>query len=184
MDIQLVLRQIADGNREAFTEIVEAFQRPLFRYLGHMGLPASLAEEIAQETFLRVWQHLPQFDARRASFQTWLFTIGRRLAFNELQRASYRLETHHADDTHEAMSPAPGPEEHEEQLARLKQLQKAMSQLSPQDRSLLALAHGQDLSLKTIAHIEGCTETAAKVRLHRARKRLNQQLGESNAQTR
>jgi len=86
VDIARVLARIAEGDREAFSEVVEAFQRPLFRFLGRMGLTQAVAAEIAQETFVRVWRNLEQYQSDRAAFSTWLFSIARNLALNELTR--------------------------------------------------------------------------------------------------
>ena len=74
MDIQTTLQHIANGNRQAFALLVERFQRPLFSYLGRMGFTQAQAEDLAQETFTRAWQHLGQYDAQKAEFSTWLAT--------------------------------------------------------------------------------------------------------------
>lgn len=183
MDIQHILQQITGGNRQAYTAVVEYFQRPLFGYLGRMGLSQAQAEEIAQETFLRAWQNLGQYDAKRAEFSTWLFTIARRLALNELERASTRLETpftyteegsEELEDTH-AVSALTQLERQEQQQC----LQQALRRLPLHERSTLALAYIQGLDIKTIARIEACSESAVKTRLHRAREQLRQWLGAS-----
>lgn len=177
MDIQPILQQINRGNRQAFAAVVTHFQRPLFGYLGRMGLPQAVAEEIAQETFLRAWQNLGQYDPQRAAFSTWLFTIARRLALNELERTANRHETSADDTLPDATDPAPLPPEQLSQQERQQRLQAALRRLPLTERSCLALAYQQGLDMKTIAHIEGCNEAAIKVRLHRARKQLRQWLG-------
>lgn len=177
MDIQTTLQHIANGNRQAFALLVERFQRPLFSYLGRMGFTQAQAEDLAQETFTRAWQHLGQYDAQRAEFSTWLFTIARRLALNELERAGNRLETHWGDNPPDVASHEPTPLEHTEQHEQQRRLQIALQRLPLSERSLLALAYSQGLDMKAIAHIEGCSEGAAKVRLHRAREQLRQWLG-------
>jgi len=98
VDIQAILQHITKGNRQAFAPLVERYQRSLFSYLGRMGFSQAQAEDLAQETFIRAWQHLGQYDAHRAEFSTWLFTIARRLALNELERAGNRLETHWGEE--------------------------------------------------------------------------------------
>lgn len=177
MDIQHTLRQIADGNRQAFTPLVERYQRPLFGFLGRMGLAQAQAEEIAQETFLRVWQNLGQYDPKRAEFSTWLFTIARRLALNELERASVKQETAQDENHPETASDDALPLERLEQQEQQQRLQAALRLLPLHERSTLALAYSQGLDMKTIAQIEGCSESAVKVRLHRAREQLRQWLG-------
>lgn len=176
MDIQQTLQQIASGNRQAFAGLVGHFQRPLFGYLGRMGLPQAQAEEIAQETFLRAWQNLGQYDPKRAEFSTWLFTIARRLALNELERASTRLEGSEGSEE-VADTQAVSAFERLEQQQQQQRLQQALRRLPLHERSTLALAYIQGLDVKTIAHIEACSESAVKVRLHRAREQLRQWLG-------
>lgn len=93
MNITSVLARISEGDRQAFAEVVETFQRPLFGFLGRMGLSRAVAAEIAQETFVRAWRHLEQFEPEQAQFSTWLFSIARNIALNELTRASGKHET-------------------------------------------------------------------------------------------
>jgi RNA polymerase sigma-70 factor (ECF subfamily) len=175
VDIQNTLQQISNGNRQAFATLVERYQRPLFGYLGRMGLAQAHTEDIAQETFIRAWQNLAQFDPKRAEFSTWLFTIARHLALNALERASYRLEDTTSDGM-ESEDPAGQPLEHLEKREQQQRLHAALLRLPFAERSTLALAYIQGLNLKTVATIEGCSEGAVKVRLHRAREQLRQWL--------
>lgn len=69
-----ILKRIRQGDQTAFAVLVERFQKPLFSYLGKMGLSQTLAEEVAQEAFIRVWQSRQQFDPDRAAISTWLFS--------------------------------------------------------------------------------------------------------------
>jgi signal peptidase I len=57
-----------------------------------MGLTPAVAAEIAQETFVRAWRNLGQYDPARAEFSTWLFSIARNIALNELTKASRKRE--------------------------------------------------------------------------------------------
>ena len=171
MEITEVVERIIAGDRQAFAQIVTAYQSPLFRYLSRMGLPQAKAEELAQETFLRAWTRLGDFDSRRGAFSAWFFTIAHRLALNELTRASTTRELPPAEDfdpAGELLEPS------EELLAMQRQrlLRKALLELPAQDRSSLALALIEGLPLATVAKIEGCRVGALKTRLHRARHKL------------
>jgi len=177
VDIQAILQHIAKGNRQAFVPLVERYQRPLFSYLGRMGFSQAQAEDLAQETFIRAWQHLGQYDAHRAEFSTWLFTIARRLALNELERAGNRLETHWGEEPPDVASHDATPLEHVEQHEQQRRLHAALKRLPPRERNLLALAYSQGLDMKSISHIEGCSEGAIKTRLHRIREQLRHWLG-------
>jgi len=78
MDDEQLVQQVLRGESRAFEVLVLRHQRPLFHYLGRMGLDAAETEDLAQEAFLRAYRHLHRFDPRRARFSTWLFTIARR----------------------------------------------------------------------------------------------------------
>jgi RNA polymerase sigma-70 factor, ECF subfamily len=176
VDINVLLRRIDRGDRSAFAELVEHFQRPLFGYLGRMGLRQGQAEEVAQETFLRAWQRWGDYDQARAAFSTWLFTIARNLAINELTRASAIHEQTFGEDMPE-MACEQGQPAQEVMTRQLRhQVQQALRMLPCDDRSALALAYFEELDMASIARIEGCTVGAIKVRLHRAKQRLRQLL--------
>src|SRR5262249_42411616 len=80
------------GNRDAFRILVVRYQRPIFRFLAAFRLPPAQREELAQETFLRAFERLGDFDASRGTFSSWLFTIAKNLAAHELGRMSHRRE--------------------------------------------------------------------------------------------
>ena len=180
------LLSIRQGDKTAFAALVERYQKPLFAYLGKMTLPQAIAEEIAQETFIRAWQARETFDSERASISTWLFTIARRLALNELDRASRRLEisdlqggagsdvgsiTSEHEDTNQAM-----PQALLQQSEVQQALWRALKRLTSHDRSLLALAYLNELEFSAIAEIEGIPVGTVKSRLHRIRQQLKNTL--------
>lgn len=176
MNIDEVLARIHAGDRQAYAAIVTRFQGPLFAYLGRMGCTGAQAEDLAQEAFLRAWVELRRFDASRGAFSTWLFTIARNLALNELGRAGCRLRVP------EHVADRPGEEPLPQETAVLEQrrtrLRAALLQLPAADRSVLALAYVEELAHADIARIEDCSAGAVKVRLHRARRKLAQIMGE------
>lgn len=180
------------GDRPAFAALVRHFQRPLFAFLGRMGLGQATAEDLAQETFVRAWQHLAQYRADQGAFSTWLYTIARRLALNELDRAEHRHRDPRPSHTlgtapgdapalPEPACPQPGPAQTLAQRQQAQALQAALRQLPSADRSVLALAYVHDLSLADVARIEACSEAAVKARLHRARQHLRQRLDAATA---
>lgn len=172
LDIATLLQRIARGDLRAFSELVDRYQRPLFAFLGRMGLEAARAEEVAQETFLRAWRHLPRYRTEQAQFSTWLFTIARRLALNELARSRNRHEVAADDDAPEPACAAARPEQALDQRRLQARIDAAFRSLGTDDRSVLALAYTHDLGMAEIAVIEGCSVDAVKTRLHRARQRL------------
>ena len=172
MDISRVLTRVADGDREAFADVVEAFQRPLFGFLGRMGLAPAEAAEIAQETFVRAWRNLEQYDPARAEFSTWLFSIARNIALNELTKASRKREAAMGTAAARAasdQSPAVDQVAREQSSERLR---RALNELPLIDRTVLALIYVQELQIADVAALERTTVGAMKTRLHRARAQL------------
>ena len=180
MDINRTLRQIAAGNTQAFAEVVEHYQRPLFGFLSRLGLSPAVCEELAQETFLRCWSHLAEYDPKCGAFSTWLFTIARNLALSELTRSSRRCDI--SDD---ALADTVCDHPHPEMSLALEQqrdrLCMAMSQLSAADRCLIALVYMDGFKLSEIAAIEQSSTGVIKTRLFRARSRLYKLLEKADA---
>lgn len=176
MDIQVILRRIRQGDHPAFALLIRHFQQPLFGYLGRMGLTQSVAEEIAQETFLRVWQRLNDYNPARAEFSTWLFTIARNLALHELERVANKHEVVGGDDLQNAVAEESLSADAINQTQQRQRLYDALLTLTIEERSALALAYFRALDSAAIARIEGCTVSAIKVRQHRAKQKLRKLL--------
>ena len=181
------LTSIQQGDKTAFAALIGRYQKPLFAYLGKMTLPQAIAEEIAQETIIRAWQAKETFDPERASISTWLFTIARRLALNELDRAARRFEVSDATSPAYAAGSDSGSQRFSDQFEDNNQsnpqellqqselktaLRQALRKLTPHDRSLLALAYLNELEFSAIAVIEDIPVGTVKSRLHRIRQQL------------
>ena len=180
MDDDFLVRQILDGNRDAFRLLVLRYQRPLFRFLGLLGFAPDAAEDLAQQTFLRVFRSLQSFDARQAKFGTWLFTIAKRLAANERQRAHHRYEQQQpaGDALPESAASAPQPADPALAADRAQRLRAAMAALPDALRSTFFLSQVNELTLDEVAAIEGCALGTVKSRIHRAREQLRVALAE------
>ncbi len=159
-------------SEHAFAQLVAHYQGPLFGFLGRMGFAQAQAEDLAQESFLRAWRHLHNYDAQRAEFSTWLFSIARNLALNEWKRAAHQNEVWEGHAPADAASTAPTPPELLERKQQQAQLQAALALLAVADRCVLALAYISELDMASIARIEACSLAAVKTRLYRARQRL------------
>jgi len=181
MDDEFLVRQIINGERAAFRLLVLRYQRPLFRFLGMLGHTPDAAEDLAQQTFLRVFRSLPAFDARQSRFSTWLFTIARRLAANERQRAHRRHE-HDAPEL-ENESPAAGVTAADPAVtAELRRrLVAAIAALPAALRSTFILSEVTELSLDEVAALEGCALGTVKSRIHRAREHLRLALADEES---
>lgn len=150
-----------DGNRGSFDELVARYRPRLVAFLvGRLGEPAD-AEDVAQETFLRAYDHLDRYDAGRP-FATWLFAIGKNVAANHALARSRRARRDLAGAATEAVAPAAGDG----------LWQRAAAALSPHAYRILWLRYGQGMTVHEIAAEVGRSGVAIKVALFRARRRL------------
>jgi RNA polymerase sigma-70 factor, ECF subfamily len=176
MDDELLIAQTLGGNRQAFRLVVLRYQRPLFRFLGLLGLRGAHAEDVAQETLLRAFKALATFDASRGPFSTWLFTIARRVAIGEWQRA--RLEGPVLAEPLDRPSLAPDPAQSTLLTERALRIERALSALPAQLRSTFLFSQIKELTLQEVAELEGCAIGTVKSRIFRAREQLRLALAE------
>ncbi|MBK9441361.1 MAG: sigma-70 family RNA polymerase sigma factor [Comamonadaceae bacterium] len=179
MSVETILQRLAQGEKRAFAELVDLYQRPLFGFLGRLGLGQAQAEDIAQDTFLRAWTHLPDYSPERSQFATWLFTIARNLAYNVMQSAPQQCEIT-GQELPDLASPQAGPAQLLDRAQRQARLQDALRKLPMKERSALALVYVHELALADVARIEGDNLPAIKTRLHRAKQRLRKLLENSD----
>ncbi len=180
MDDGFLIRQTLDGNSNAFRLLVVRYQRPLFRFLGGFGLGQAVAEELAQETFLRAFRNLAGYDAAKAKFSSWLFTVAKHLAINEKARVGQRAPRVEvpASET-EAPCRHAGAQEALETEERRMRVHKALQRLPEVLRSAVVLAYLKELSMDEIAAVESCSVGAVKSRIFRGKQLLRAELAES-----
>ncbi len=173
------LAREAQSGRElaarSFEELVARFEGPLYQFLLLRVGSCEVAEEIAQETFLRAWHKLPLYDPSRR-FSTWLFTLGKHLAVSHVRKRSSSEETQapvHWDSPDATTDPADAAQEREEGI----RLWRIASQvLKVEQRSALWLRYAEDLSIDEISRILGKRAVSVRVLLHRAREVLAKHL--------
>lgn len=167
-----VLRQAIQGDEEAFTRIVETYQRPVFNLCYRMLGQAQEAEDAAQETFWRAYQHLRRYDQQRP-FATWLLSIAAHYCIDQQRKRRLPTLALELMPDEDAPDPAPNPERVFAQLEEKGQLQSLLARLGPQDRAAIILRYWYEFSEEEIAKTLQLTVSAVKSRLHRARKELS-----------
>lgn len=159
---------------QEFEARVERLKAPLFAYLGRLGFDIRMAEDLAQETFLRAWKANAQFDERKSQYSTWLFRIARNVAFDAMLQRQKVVETANTDHVMDAPdTSAVSDTVHMEQLQR--SLDAALTRLSAEDQETIALSGVEQLTNEEAAAIVGCTTATYRTRLSRARARLKHQ---------
>ncbi len=170
-DGRLMLRFRA-GDRSAFDVLFARYTPPLVNFLARMVVDRARAEELAQETFVRVYQARERYEAR-SRFSTWLFGIAHRLALNELDRAPRKRERPiAAADLEAALDPGPRPDEVLEAGRTTRALERGLKRLPARQRAALLLRTQEQQGYEEIAVVLGASVASVKSLLHRARENL------------
>ncbi|HZM21400.1 MAG TPA: sigma-70 family RNA polymerase sigma factor [Anaerolineales bacterium] len=169
MDESTLIRHAANGDASAWEPLVLAHQEAVFRlaYL-LLGDPDD-AEDTAQETFLRAWNHLKRFDQSRP-LRPWLLSIAANLARNRRRSAGRYLAA-----LTRAFRNEPGPASVEEKSAQTMEandLWKAVQSLNLSDQQIVYLRYFLDLSVSEAAEVLQIAEGTVKSRLSRALEKL------------
>lgn len=130
------------------------------------------AADVVAETFLVAWRRLDEVDERTAL--PWLYAVARRALWSQ-QRAMRRQ--HAIAERVAAAEPSPSAESSAASLAS-RRLRDALAGLTESEREVLMLAAWEELPSGEAAQVLGCSATAYRIRLHRARKRLRERLTE------
>ncbi len=162
------------GNREAQRCLYAQTSERVYQLLLRMTRNADTALDLAQQTYLRAFTRIGQFDGR-SSVATWLYRIAVTEALQFLRREKrIRIDRNTDDSRATAESPS-----HQSDLKL--DLAEALTTLDPTDRSMLLLRYHQGLDYRTIAETVGCPLGTVASRLNRARLHLRNRLKKSYA---
>ena len=160
------------GSKQAFSRLVEAYERPVYNLTYRMLGSQEEAEDAAQETFLRAYARLQQYNTDH-KFSTWLFSIANHHCIDRLRK---RRKTFVSIDDNPVLqnlqNEAPEPEETMLGAEQAQELQSLLNQLEPEYRTPLILRYWEEYSYEEIAESMELTVSAVKSRLFRARKQM------------
>ncbi|MBI3267400.1 MAG: sigma-70 family RNA polymerase sigma factor [Planctomycetes bacterium] len=177
-----LVREAKAGSPVAFARLVERWKRPLYALLWKMTSRHDLAEELAQEAFVRFWRSLASFDEALPVYP-WLRRIAINLAINQHESASHRASPapdellDGATDGYSHRRTRTPPEELEGR-ERERRILGALETLSPERRAVLTLRAFEGLSYEEIARTMECSIGTVMSRLFRARMDLRERLCE------
>lgn len=170
MEIDKQIERIARGDRDALNELVETLYPEILRYcLWHAPSP-SLAEDAAQETFLKVIRYLGRYE-HRGKFRAFLYQIAANTCI-DLGRKRSLSEVSFEDIPTELPDPGSALEQFQADMA----FRELVRQLPEDIRELVILRYGQDLTLREIAQVTGLPLRTVQSRLRSALKQLKNQL--------
>ncbi|MDR3025863.1 sigma-70 family RNA polymerase sigma factor [Chryseobacterium sp.] len=153
----------------AFEEIYELYWQRIFRLcMGYVNDP-DLAQDLAQETFIIVWQQLPKF-RNESSVGTWIFRIASNNCLRQIEKekkfAKTDLPVNLEEKKQESMEP------------QIQMLYQFISELPETDRIIISLEL-EEVKQAEIAHIVGLSESNIRVKIHRIKEKLTQKFKEN-----
>ncbi len=173
-----LLARIRNGATDDFAELVQRHQSRVFTILHRYERDPHRLEDLAQETFVKVWRALDQFDGR-APFEHWLSRIAVRVALDHLRRQKRSRNEiglpELGDDALEWLQNDDDKSELNANQAR-EILEAAMRGLSPAERLVITLQEIEGRSVKEISALTGSSGVAVRVRAMRARSKLRKAL--------
>ena len=173
--------QARAGDTEAFRALVERYSRKVFRLGYRMTSNEEDAEDVVQETFLRAYRRLHQFESR-ANFGTWIFRIAVNAALDLMRKRQRHEESHDPVDPEGSQdSPAlPATDPSPYRLVFSAEVKDkvglALAGLSPTERTAFVLRHFEGISIEEIGTTLGLRESATKNTVFRAVQKLRRQL--------
>ena len=166
-----LISQAQQGDRWAFGELVRQHRQGVINIVYRMCGDMNIAEDAAQETFVRAWQHLSKYKPK-AAFRNWLFKIALNTARNLLRSEKPTVDM----DDYMLVDLNPGPEKTIEQAERAQIVQHAVLSLPQASRSVLVLREYEGLSYRDIADTLDIPVGTVMSRLSYARQLLRKSL--------
>ncbi len=182
-DAELVANALT-GSQDAFRELVVRFERPVYSLIARMVQDSAMAEDLAQEAFVKAYRSLRSYDASR-KLSSWLFKIAHNTAIDHLRRSSPDTVSLDASPDDEgrgglaavlADASAENPAAAAERRDMARALERAISRLRPEYRESVVLFYIEGASYQEICEITGLPLGTVKTNLHRARKELAQEM--------
>ena len=170
---QALVERFRKGDKEAFTELVIRYQRPIYNAAFWILRRPEDASDVAQTVFVRIAERLDEYDGQYKFF-SWIYRIAVNESLNVLRR--HGREEPLAEDADYEAPPDDGPEQQARNVELSIRIKSALMGMSVNDRTVLTLRHFSELNYQEIAEILELDEKTVKSRLHEARRRLREML--------
>ncbi len=169
---ELIIDRVMKGDRNAYALLVDRYKDRVFSLVIGIVRNREVAEEIAQDVFVRAFTSLKKF-RKESGFSTWLYRIAYNGAISETRKRKYPHRSF--DDQLERTASMQVLEEDTETVeGRHKLLEKALDQLPPEEKLILMLYYFEDNSVEEISRNTGLTVSNVKVKLFRLRNKLKE----------
>ncbi|MDP3956924.1 MAG: sigma-70 family RNA polymerase sigma factor [bacterium] len=173
------------GDDRAFEQLLSKYLTPVYNFISTLTRDRAVAEDLAQETFIKVWKNLARFDRKR-NFKTWLFAIAKNTTYDFFKKKKSIPFSFFEDEEGQNRldmvdAQAIAPETLLEKEEKKEAVEGALKTLPEPYQTLLALAYQEDFSLSEISQILGAPYNTVKSRHQRALKLLKQAVAKGSA---
>lgn len=161
-----------NGDNSGFERLVIRYKDGLIYYLNRIIKNITIAEDLAQDAYVEVFVHKERFVPGKASFKTYLYTIGHHKAVDYVRKSGREYLTDFSTEEEANVSGADSPEMKVLEQEDKEELYKALDGLKEEYQRVLILSELEGMKLKEVAEVMGKTVPQIKVLAHRARKAL------------
>lgn len=180
-----LMERVKSGDAQAFDALWQRHGKALFNFIYRFVGNRQEAEDLTQETFVRVLQSAPSFNSHQR-FTTWAYHIATNLCIDAHRKAQYRqavsLDECLGEDDQTLGDTVPDPQANTEEMAQKRSLRRdirrAIRALPPEQRLVVVLNQYQGMTYQEIAEVLGCPIGTVKSRMHHALKALRAALKE------
>lgn len=165
-----------DTREHAFTCLVEKYQERLYNHIRRLVLNHDDANDVLQNTFIKVWRHLEDFKGG-SQLYTWLYRIATNESFNHLKKQKKRAATSFDDEELDMANRLKADPYFDGDEIQLK-LQKAIQQLPDRQRAVFGMRYYDEMKYEVMAEVIGRSEGALKASYHHAVKKIERFLKE------
>ena len=175
-----LMQEVGEGALQQLNTLFRRYHPILNAFFIHMGSDAQTAQDLTQETFLRILRFRCTFKAGLA-FKPWMFRIAKNVRHDHMRKLTRSPQPAAPQPIHESYAnaledlqcdPAPPANELQQQKEDISQLNRALQLLEPQHREILFLARYEQLNYNQIAQSLGCSANNVKIRVYRALEKL------------
>lgn len=171
-DDQIIISQILEGDTNAFSILVDRYKDLVFTLALRMVKHREEAEEVSQDTFIKVYKSLSKFKGN-SKFSTWIYKVAYNTCLDRLKKIKREYNVVTIDEyTEHQIKTLDNALDQMEALEHKKRIQHCLQMLPSDDSFLLTLYYFEELSLEEISKVVNLTANNVKVKLFRSRKKL------------
>jgi len=172
---EIIIERVLNGNRNAYTLLVDKYKDRVFSLVVGIVRNRELAEELAQDIFVKAYTSLKKF-RKDAAFSTWIYRIAYNTSISETRKRKYQARSF---DEQLEKAASLEPDDHEiaeKNESRHVLLSKALEKLDPEEKLILMLYYFEEKSVEEISQSSGLSRSNVKVKLFRMRNKLKEMM--------